>query len=280
MGVGSVVSWWIEWKIRYKCTVARYRGVDGMFDVDGRRVVVCEGYVPSHLILACTVAELTNLGKMILLPRPWPVAGAVTTAKAKKYDKGNERECRELFGLKPRKWLTMVVDLGNTKMMLAPEALGRSRPRWRLTKGFPWGERYWYDLSINDYNGIIRKNEDLSHRGWEWKEIQISCRFLSLSVRWPSRLLRFSGNVWRRDARDDVNVCILRLKFVLHLFVAFSTRNSSRRQDFFQAWHWRWLLTYPLGPSITSLQRNSSSLNFRTALDWTWNIAVGTASSL
>jgi hypothetical protein len=93
MDVGWVVSWWIEWKIRYKRAVARYGSVDGMFDVDGRRVVVCEGYVPSHLILACTVAELAVLGKTILRVRPWPWAWAVTTMKTKKYDKSGEREC-------------------------------------------------------------------------------------------------------------------------------------------------------------------------------------------
>jgi len=56
--------------------VVRYRGVDGMFDVDGRRVVVCEGYAPSHLILACTVAELAELGKTISPPAPMDSGGS------------------------------------------------------------------------------------------------------------------------------------------------------------------------------------------------------------
>jgi len=47
-----------------------------MFDVDGRRVVVCEGYAPSHLILACTVAELAELGKTISPPAPMDSGGS------------------------------------------------------------------------------------------------------------------------------------------------------------------------------------------------------------
>jgi hypothetical protein len=82
--------------------VARYRVVDGMFDVDGRRVVVLRRIVPSHLDLACTVAEFFSLGKSTLLPRPLIWVGGVTTAKAKKYDKGEEREYELVFGLNPR----------------------------------------------------------------------------------------------------------------------------------------------------------------------------------
>jgi hypothetical protein len=68
----------------------------------GGALLCCEGYVPSHLDLACTVAELHYLGKSTLLPCPLIWAGGMTTAKAKKYDKGEEREYGLVFGLNPR----------------------------------------------------------------------------------------------------------------------------------------------------------------------------------
>jgi hypothetical protein len=89
------------------------------------------------------------------------------------------------------------------------DALGQTGLSCRLTKESLGEGKSQYDLPITGHNGIINKKEESGHSGGECEWIQTSCRFLSVSRRRESRLLKFSGNGWRRETRADSDVAAL-----------------------------------------------------------------------